>query len=176
MGWQWDDGGWNCARVAQSTHSSFYETALPLWGMAAYARATGDIAARDSAPATAAFVLRHHVDRSHRTGEVADARWAGLHWPPYYGYDTLWGLVILERAGALPDARAADAIGWLQGRRLPNGTWPVDGPWGWRSAGLRDPGRDPAAWPTSGASEMVTLQAMRVLRAWSRADPALASS
>lgn len=169
MGWQWDDGGWNCARVPETTHSSFYATALPLWGMAAYARVRGDTAARDSARATAGFVLRHHVDRSHRTGELGDPGRVGLHWPPYYGYDTLWGLVILERAGALPDPRAAGAIDWLRGRRLPDGTWPADGPWRWRSAGLRDPRRDPADWPTSGPSEMMTLQAMRVLNAWSGA-------
>jgi hypothetical protein len=171
IGWLWDDGGWNCARAPDTTHSSFYETALPLWGMAAYARATGDAAAHESARATAEFVLRHHVDRSHRTGEVGDPRWVGLHWPPYYGYDTLWGLVILARAGALPDDRAAAAVDWLRGRRLPDGRWPVDGPWGWRSTGLRDPKRDPAAWPTSGPSEVVTLQAMRVLRAWSSPEP-----
>src|SRR5258707_6384270 len=43
--WQWPDGGWNCDRRPDSSCSSVHESLGPLWGLAAYHRATGDPAA-----------------------------------------------------------------------------------------------------------------------------------
>jgi hypothetical protein len=40
--WQWPDGGWNCDRRPEAATSSFWESLIPLRGLAAYARATGD--------------------------------------------------------------------------------------------------------------------------------------
>jgi hypothetical protein len=165
VAWQWPDGGWNCDRNPQATHSSFYESITPLWGLAEFARATADPAAGNALRRAASFVLDHKVYRSHRTGRVVDKRWLGLHWPPYYGYTCLWGLLVLARAGALPDPRADDAIALIRGRQLQSGAWPVDGPYGWRSPPMRRPERDPAGWPQSGPSEMLTLNALRALRA-----------
>jgi hypothetical protein len=163
--WQWPDGGWNCDRKPAASHASFYESITPLWGLAEFARATGEPDVVRAAQRAAELFLRHQVYRSHRTGHVADRRWTGLHWPPYYGYTALWGLVVLARAGALPDPRADDAVGLIRGRQGQGGRWPVDGPWGWRSPGMRRAERDPAPWPQSGPSEMITLNALRALRA-----------
>ena len=102
--WQWPAGGWNCDRRPSVTHPSFYETTTPFWGLAEYARVTGDLDAAAAARRAAEFFLDHRVYRSHRTGRVADKRWLGLHWPPYYGYTALWGLTVLARAGALPES------------------------------------------------------------------------
>jgi hypothetical protein len=163
--WQWPDGGWNCVRGATTTHSSFYETITPLWGLAEYARVTGDRDATEAASHTADFFLEHQLFRSHRTGEIADARWLELHWPPYYAYDVLWGLTVLHRAGALPDERAVDALDLVADRQGEDGRWPVDGPWGRYSPWMKHPNNDAIAWPRSGPSEMLTLNALRVLRA-----------
>ena len=163
MTWQWPDGGWNCAPRPATVHSSFYETAVPLWGLAEYARATGDPDAAAAASRTAGFFLEHHVFQSHRTGRVGDPRWVEIHWPPYYAYDVLWGLTILHRAGALPDERAEGAARLLREKQGQDGRWSVEGPVKWRSEGLRDPARDPAAWPRTGPSEMATLNALRAL-------------
>jgi hypothetical protein len=162
--WQWPDGGWNCDRNPSASHSSFYESITPLWGLAEFCGASGEPAAVSATHRAAEFFLAHRLFRSHTTGRVADKRWLGLHWPPYYGYSAFWGLVVLARAGALPDERASDAVELVRGRQLPDGRWPVDGPWGWRSAGLKRPERDPAPWPQSGPSEIVTLNALRALR------------
>ena len=164
IGWQWEAGGWNCDRRAAVTQPSFYETVTPLWGLSEYARATDDPAAGVAARRAADFFLEHHVFQSHRTGKPGDERWMGLHWPPYYGYDVPWGLTVLARAGALPDERAADAVAWLRRRQGADGRWHVDGPWGWRSAGLRRAEHDPALWPRATQDEMVTLNALRSLR------------
>jgi hypothetical protein len=164
MEWQWPDGGWNCARKPSTTHSSFYETITPLWGLAEFAHATGDPDATAAAASTAEFFLQHHVFQSHRTGRPGDQRWVGLHWPPYYAFDVLWGLTVLARTGALPDERASEALAYLRDRRGEDGRWPVDGPWQWRSSAMARPDREPAGWQQGGASEMVTLNALRVLR------------
>ena len=77
--------------------------------------------AAEAARRAAAFFLDHHLYRSHSTGEVGDPRWTRLHYPPYYSYDVLRGLVILARAGALPDPRADDALAPVEQKRRPAG-------------------------------------------------------
>jgi hypothetical protein len=163
--WQWPDGGWNCAPRPDTTHSSFYESAVPLWGLAEYARATGDSSATDAARRSAEFFLEHEVYKSHTTGRVGDARWMGLTWPPYYRYDVLWGLTVVARAGALPDDRAKDALAFLREKQLPDGRWPATDAWRWRSPGMAKPDREVVDWPQKGPSEMITLNALRVLHA-----------
>jgi hypothetical protein len=164
IGWQWAAGGWNCDRREAVTHPSFYETATPFWGLAEFALATGDVAAAEAVRRTAEFFLEHHVFQSHRTGRPGDRRWIGLHWPPYYGYDIGWGLTLLARAGALPDERAAEAVTWLRNRQDADGRWHVDGPWAWRSEGMRRADRDPALWPRAIQDQMATLNALRALQ------------
>ncbi len=39
---QWPDGGWNCDRHPDASHSSFHETLAPIWGLVEYHRETGD--------------------------------------------------------------------------------------------------------------------------------------
>lgn len=162
--WQWPDGGWNCARKPATTHSSVYESATPLWGLAEYARVTSDGRVAAATGRTAEFFLSHRIFRSHTTGRIGDPRWTEIHYRPYYTYDILQGLSVLGRAGALPDRRADEAIDLLLEKRLEDGRWPVEGSWPWRSSGLGRPDREPAGWMQRGPSEMVTLNALRVLR------------
>jgi hypothetical protein len=171
MEWQWPDGGWNCARRPATTHSSFYETITPMWGLTEYARATGDSRAATAARRTAEFFLAHRIFRSHTTGRIADPRWVEIHYPPYYTYDILQGLTVLGRAGALPDPRADEAIDLLLEKRLQDGRWPVEGAWAWRSSNLGKTSNEPAEWEQHGPSEMVTLNALRILRQAGRRPP-----
>src|SRR5881397_413660 len=67
--WQWPDGGWNCDRREEASHSSFNESLSTLWGLVEYYHATGDIAVRESAEKASEFFLKHRVFRSCRTGE-----------------------------------------------------------------------------------------------------------
>jgi hypothetical protein len=157
--WQWPAGGWNCDRRPQVTHPSVHETISPLWGLAEYARATGDQPAAAAADRAAEFFLKHRLFRSHTTGEIGDRRWLKLHWPPYWAYDFARGLTILVRAGALPDSRADEAIDLLRARQGEDGRWSTDGRWTNFSA------RDPIAGPSRAPSEMLTLNALRSLRA-----------
>jgi hypothetical protein len=163
VGWQWPDGGWNCARHTDASHSSFYESITPMCALAEFARATGNRPAAAAARRAAEFFLAHRVFKSHRADRPGDAKWLRLRYPEYWHFDYLHGLVLLMRAGALPDARATDALDLLRQQQKPDGRWHIDGPQYWRGpSGLYG---DPARWNATSTSQMLTLNALRVLRA-----------
>jgi hypothetical protein len=163
VGWQWPDGGWNCDRHPHVTHSSFYESITPLWALSEFAKATGNRDAASAAARTAEFFLAHRVFKSHASGRVGDPKWLKLRYPEYWHYDYLHGLVMLSRAGVLADERCRDALALLRDQQQPDGTWQIDGPQYWKGrSGLYG---DAAGWDKTSAGQMLTLNALRVLRA-----------
>jgi hypothetical protein len=161
--WQWPDGGWNCDRHPGVLHSSFYESITPLWALSEFARAMDDRACAAAAQRAAEFFLEHRVFKSHSADRAGDPKWLTLRYPEYWHYDYLHGLVMLDRAGALPDVRAHDALALLRTQQQPDGRWVPSGPQYWKKAsGLYG---DPAGWGRATASQMLTLNALRVLRA-----------
>ena len=90
-----------------------------------------------------------------------------LHYPPYWHYDVLQALHLLARMGRGRDERAADALDLLEKRRLPDGRWRAGAYW-WQPPGSP---RAPEAvdWGRGEPNEMLTLNALRVLRAAGRA-------
>ena len=163
VGWQWPDGGWNCDTETSATHSSFNETATPMGGLGLYAAATADHGAKRATRRAADFILDHQVYKSHSSGEVGSPKWLELRYPPYWRYDIVQGMLMLDRAGALPDRRATDAAAWLREQQRENGRWQLIGSPMWKQGGGMY--REPARWERSGASQMLTLNALRVLRA-----------
>ncbi len=160
--WQWPDGGWNCDRHPQVEHSSVYESITPMWALAEYARATRNKAAADAAQRAAEFFLEHEVYKSHRSKRVGDPRWTRLRYPEYWHYDYLHGLVLLDRSVGLADKRTADALVLLRSQQRSDGTWQLEGPQYWKGAsGLYG---DAARWDKTSAGQMLTLNALRVLR------------
>jgi hypothetical protein len=166
LSWQWPDGGWNCDLSASGRRSSFHETLGPTWGLHEYWRATGDAAAGNAATRAAELFLEHRLFRSLRTGEVINRAWLAPHYPPYWHYDILHALLILSRLGKAADPRTADALGELQRRRLSDGRWQANGCW-WKPAGGQF-APEAVDWGRTGPSEMITLNALRVLRAAGR--------
>jgi hypothetical protein len=166
--WQWPDGGWNCDLRASGRRSSFHESLAPMWGLHEYATATGDRAYGDAAARTAELFLDHRLYRSLDGGEPIHPSWMALHYPPYWHYDILQALLVLARMGLAADARARDALDVLRGRRLKDGRWRSGGRW-WRAAGRSD-GNEVVDWGRSGPNEMITLNALRVLRSAGMAD------
>src|SRR4051812_41684704 len=163
VAWQWPDGGWNCDKEPSASHSSFNETVTPLGALGLYAAATGDPNAAAAAHRAADFILRHEVYKSHTTGEVGNPKWLELRYPPYWRYDIVQGMLMLTRAGALPDPRATAAAVWLRGEQTEDGRWCLGGSPMWKAGGQMY--RDPVGWERSGASQMLTLNALRALRA-----------
>jgi hypothetical protein len=186
--WQWPDGGWNCDKRPEANHSSFYESLAPLWGLIEWHRATGEEAALHAAQRTAEMFLRHRLFRSTTTGEVIDPEWLKLHYPPYWHYDILQALLILSRlargglsnppypdgfdnpSGAsviLRDARAQEALDIVEAKRQPDGCWKVEGFY-WVPVGKRTSNVEVVDWGRRGPNEMITLNALRVLKAVER--------
>jgi hypothetical protein len=165
---QWSDGGWNCDPRPAARHSSFHETIGPLWGLAEYARRTGDEAGKIAAERAAEFFLVHRLFRSHISGRIAHPEYARFHYPPYWHYDVLWGLLVLARFGKLGDPRAADAIDLVESKQGADGRWHADGTQVLASAGRGGKHVEVVDWREGGEAEMVTLNALRVLRAAGR--------
>jgi hypothetical protein len=164
--WQWPDGGWNCDRRQAAHRSSFHETLPPMWGLHEYAAATGDRDAAAAARRSAELLLEHRLFRAMKTGEVIDREWLTPHWPPYWRYDILQALVVLDRMGLASDERTADALVELRQRRRSDGRWRASARW-WKPPGSR---RAPEAvdWRADEAGDrIVTLRALTVLRATS---------
>jgi hypothetical protein len=168
--WQWPDGGWNCDVHAQGRRSSFHESLIPMWGLHEYAAATGDADARRAALRTGELLLDHRLFRSLRTGRPIHSTWTKLHYPAYWHYDILQALLMLSRMGLASDPRASDAIGILESRRRPDGTWAADGVW-WRGPDSGPRPTEVVDWGDSGPNEMITLNALRCLRAAGRLGP-----
>lgn len=165
--WQWPDGGWNCDPRAGGHRSSFHESLSPAWGLHEYSLATGAQWAGEAADRAAELFLEHRVFRSLRTGEVINPTWLVLHYPPYWHYDVLQALLVLGRLGKLGDPRVDEALAHLIGRRRADGRWQPGGYW-WRRPGAATT-PEVVDWGRGGPNEMITLNALRVLRAAARA-------
>ncbi len=172
--WQWLDGGWNCDKRPEASHSSFYESLAPLWGLIEYHRATGDESALQAAQLTAEMFLRHQLFRSTATGEAIDPEWLKLHYPLYWHYDIMQALVILSRLCALPEAkctmqdiRMQEALELVAAKRQPDGCWKAEGFY-WVPLGKRTSNVEVVDWGWRGPNEMITLNALRVLKAAGR--------
>jgi hypothetical protein len=156
---QWPDGGWNCDLRPEASHSSFNETWGPILGLAEYG-------AVDEAGRGAEFLLRHRVAFSERTGLPAHPAFFTLRYPPYWHYDLVVGLRTLLHAGRLGDRRAADALDLLDAKRLPEGTWRVEGRW-WKRPGSKGSNVEAVDWGET-ADDLLTEHAAEVLRAAGR--------
>jgi hypothetical protein len=181
--WQWPDGGWNCDRKEDVHHSSFNESLSTLWGLVEYTKSTSDDPARDAAEKAAEFFLRHKIFRSCRTDQVRPPEtfnstpyrifvhpFTDLHYPLYWHYDILQALTILSRAGKLSDPRTREAIGVIESKRLKDGTWrPDDYYWRLKRTSRPKPGMQANVeivdWGRQGPNEMITLNALRTLKA-----------
>ncbi len=156
---QWPDGGWNCDRHRECTHSSFHESWGPIVGLARYG-------ADEAVARGVEFLLEHRVVFSHRTGEPAHPSFLRLRFPAYWHYDLLTGLRTLAAAGALGDARTGDALDLLESKRRPEGTWRTEGRW-WKRPGSKDGNVEAIDWGDA-ANELLSEQANGVLRAAGR--------
>jgi len=167
--WQWPDGGWNCDDREDAHHASFHESLAPLWGLIEYAKATDDARAARAAKKASRLFLRKRMFRSETTGEVIHPEWTKLHYPPYWHYDILQGLLILSRMEKLGDRRTRAALDLLEARRLPDDRWRAGSYW-WNNPGKTKYNVDVVDWGRGGPNRMITLNALRVLKAAGRLD------
>ncbi|HLF43847.1 MAG TPA: hypothetical protein VJA46_10030 [Acidimicrobiia bacterium] len=154
---QMSDGGWNCLPGAD--HSSFHTTISVLEAWREYSDADGPRVAEAKAAEARGreFMLRHHLFKSHRTGEVVDKRMLGLSFPPRWHHDVLRGLDYFWSAESLDDDRLGDAIAVVQGKRRKDGRWLLQQRWPGETWFEMERAGEPRRWNT--------LRAMRVLEA-----------
>ena len=170
--WQWPDGGWNCDRRAEATHSSFWESLIPLRGLAEYAAATGDEQATRAAFRAAELFLQHDLYRRSTSGETMNEQFVRLHYPCYWRYDVLFALKVMTEAGFIGDPRCRDALDLLQSKRLESGGWPAEERF-YKTATGAASGCDLVSW--GGVSrrrlnEWVTADALHVVEAARRTE------
>jgi len=173
--WQWPDGGWNCDDREEVRHSSFYETLATLWGLVEYHRTTGDKDCSRAAKRAAEFLLRHRLFRSRTTGKISNPEWLKLHYPLYWHYDILQALRILHFADKIGDPRAGEALDIVEKKCLSSGLWRPGGYYWYPKGRVRVMGRkrivsnvEVVDWGRNGPNEMITLNALRVLKAAGR--------
>ena len=126
---QWPDGGWNCDKDPATKISSFHETLIPLRALALYARSKKNAPAKAAAERAADIFLKRRLFRRLRDGEVMCPRFLEFHYPRYWHFDLLFGLVVMAEAGFITDPRCGDALDFVQSKQLPDGGWAADKRW-----------------------------------------------
>jgi hypothetical protein len=170
--WQWSDGGWNCDRNPKAHHSSVNESLSTLWGLVEYHLATGDRDFLTPIEQASEFFLRHRLFRSDHTGEIIHPDMIKLHYPVYWHCDILQELIVLSRAGKLNDPRTREALDIIQKKRHSDGLWyPEEYFWNIKrktSTKANMSNIEVVDWGRKGPSELITLNALRVLKSSGR--------
>src|SRR5512136_2021754 len=124
--WQWPDGGWNCDKRPEARTSSFMETLAPLRALALHAKITRSSSSRTVARRAAEVFLSRRLFRRRSDGSVINPRFLLLSFPHFWPYDILFGLQVMAEAGFIGDPRCGEALDLLEGKRLPDGGWPLE--------------------------------------------------
>ena len=170
LGAQWPDGGWNCDSSPTARHSSFHESLATLWGLIMRDRANSDRDVRKAIDRTCELFLSHRIYRSHRTGNIIKSEWLKLRYPVYWHYNLLEAMRVIALAGKARDPRMTEALDLLESKQSPDGLWEVQGCyWQPHRRGRRASSTEAVDWGRSGPNEMITLNALRVLKSAGRA-------
>jgi len=151
------DGGWNCEAERGSVRSSFHTTICVLEGLLAFEQAFGaKPTVTDARRRGHEYLLDRHLLRRLSTGEIINATWTQFAFPTLWHYDVLRALDYLRAAGLTPDARVAEAVVIVRGRRQESGRWLLD-------LRHRDTLYEELAGAVGAPSRWNTLRALRVL-------------
>ena len=158
LGQQLPDGGWNCLSYEGHTHSSFHTTICVLEGLRLYEQHHPQDQARiQTAQARGReFLLAHRLFKSHRTGQVVDARMSRFSFPPRWYYDVLRALDYFQDCAAEWDSRLEDALALLEKKRNSEGCWVLQNRHSGRTFFEMEQVGKPSRWNT--------LRALRVLK------------
>ena len=156
---QLDDGGWNCEAERGATVSSFNSTICVLEGLLEHERAgAGSDETRAARRRGEEYLLERSMFRRLSTGQVAVDSWLELSFPTRWYYDVLRGLEYFRGADRR-DARLAEAVEVVRGKRQDDGTWLLENTHpGAVHIRLDDGDGRPSRWNT--------LRARRVLDWW----------
>lgn len=154
---QLTDGGWNCEAERGSVRSSFHTTICVLEGLLAFEQAFGAAAAiTDARGRGQEYLLERRLLRRLSTGEIVEASWTKLAFPPLWHYDVLRALDYFRAAGVRGDPRVDEALAIVSKRRQPDGRWLLD-------VRHHNTLHEEMAGPVGAPNRWVTLCALRAL-------------
>ena len=80
----------------------------------------------EAATAAAELFLRRRLYQRVRDGSVMHPSFVELHYPCYWHYDVLFGLLIMAESGQIDDERCGAALTLVESKRLPDGGFPAE--------------------------------------------------
>ena len=164
--WQWPDGGWNCDIRPAAAKSSFWETRQAMVALHRYGTVHRHADALAAARRASEVFLTRELFRRRSDGAVMRPEFSLLHYPLYWRYDVLGGLVAMAAIGRVRDRRCAAALDLLESKRLPDGGWPAERRYYSGPAGAPGSNADRVAWGPTGArasNPWVSADALSVL-------------
>jgi len=168
--WQWPDGGWNCDKHPEASHSSFHESFIPLRALNAYWQASGDERVKAARDRAAERFLSRSLYKNPATGEPIKPDFTKPAYPGYWHYDFLYGLRAMEECGLLQDPRCQVALDLLESRRLPDGGFRAEAKYYQYSQSIQT-GRSLVDWGGTSSQKLnpfVSAEALSVLKAAGR--------
>ena len=128
---QLHDGGFNCNynyKKYGAKHSSLHSTLSMIEGFNSYITNGYTYRLEEIKKMRAdsiEFILKHHLYKSDRTGEIINPKFLMLSYPPRWKFDILRALEAFRDAGIKYDSRMQDAFDVILSKRLKDGTWPI---------------------------------------------------
>ena len=119
--WQWPDGGWNCDKHPEASHSSFHESCIPLRALNLFWLASADEKVKAARDRAAERILSRFLYKNPATGKAINLEFTKPAYPAFWHYDFLYGLRAMEECGLINDPRCKDALDLLESKRLPDG-------------------------------------------------------
>jgi hypothetical protein len=165
--WQWPDGGWNCDKEPDASHSSFMETLIPLRGLSAYAGKHKDLNVQKAIQLAAEVFLKRRLYKKTDTGALINEDFTRLHYPLYWHYDILGSLKVMAESGFISDDRCSDALDLLERKCLPDGGWAAEKRYYTTVSETFKAGADFVDWggvDKRAVNEWVTVDALYVLQ------------
>lgn len=158
---QMGDGGWNCESFNGAIHSSFHTTISVLEGLRMYQKEFDVDATKIKHAQSRAheFLLKHHLFRSDKTGEIVDQKMTRFSFPPRWKFDIMRALDYFQEIDSPHDPRFCDAITVVK-KKERGGKWPLQQ----KYSGLIYFDMEKVGNP----SRINTMRAMRILKWWSR--------
>jgi hypothetical protein len=156
------DGGFNCQLNRKgAVHSSLHTSLSVIEGIQTYLQCGYDYRAEALQAAwqsAVAFILKHKLFQSHRTGAVIDPKMLRLTYPSRWRFDILRALDTFREGGVAYDENMQPALDVLAGKRQADGTWRQQ---------AAHPGEVHFHMEAAGKpSRWITLHALRVMAAY----------
>ncbi len=168
--WQWPDGGWNCDKHPEASHSSFHESFIPLRALNAFWQASGDERVKAARDRAAERFISRSLYKNPVTGEAIKIVFTQPAYPSYWHYDFVYGLRSMVECDLIHDPRCVDALDLLESKRLPDGGFGAETRYYQYSQKIQT-GHSLVDWggtSTRNNNPFVTVEALCILKAASR--------